>query len=391
MKSGPVPIYTIVRPVESWNPLRADPDESFPYIDLGSVDQERKVITGANETRCGDAPSRARQLVKAGDILVSTVRPNLNGVAQVSADLDGSTASTGFCVLRPDSAKVEPRYLMQWVKSPSFIHDMVRKATGASYPAVSDRIVGESLIPLPPLDEQRRIADILDRADALRAKRRAAIARLDELTQAIFVEMFGDPGDNPKAWPMANLADLFDIARGGSPRPIDDFITDDPNGINWIMIGDTSEGGKYISSTKKRIKPEGARRSRTVKPGDFLLTNSMSFGRPYIMKTSGCIHDGWLVLSPRQNNTNADYFYALLGSRAIYAEFARRAAGAVVKNLNIDLVRGVSVPLPPRVEQERFSAAVSQVERLALPLKKAEAQTEILFASLQDRAFRGAL
>ena len=149
------------------------------------------------------------------------------------------------------------------------------------------------------------------------------------------------------AWPTAALGDIFEIARGGSPRPIDDFTTNDRAGINWIMIGDATEGSKYITSTKKRIRPEGAQRSRQVKPGDFLLTNSMSFGKPYIMRTEGCIHDGWLVLSPRNGKVDADFFYHLLGSKAIYAEFERRAAGATVKNLNIDLVRGVSVPLPP--------------------------------------------
>jgi len=109
-------------------------------------------------------------------------------------------------------------------------------------------------------------------------------------------------------WPLVALKDIFNIARGGSPRPIDRFITDDPHGINWIMIGNASDGSKYITKTKKRIKPSGASRSRLVNPGDFLLTNSMSFGRPYIMKTSGCIHDGWLVLSTRHDNVDQDYY-----------------------------------------------------------------------------------
>ena len=93
-------------------------------------------------------------------------------------------------------------------------------------------------------------------------------------------------------WPTVALGDVFEIARGGSPRPIDSYVTDDPAGINWIMIGDASEGSKYITATKKRIRKEGIQRSRMVKPVDFLLTNSMSFGKPYIMRTSGCIHDG---------------------------------------------------------------------------------------------------
>jgi type I restriction enzyme S subunit len=383
----------VVETVSSWAPERDDPDGVFTYVDLSAVDQDAKVVSGARELPCSEAPSRARQLIRAGDVLVSTVRPNLNGVAHVPTELDGATASTGFCVLRPRPTQLDGLYLYQWVKSPRFVSDMVRKATGASYPAVSDRIVCESKLPLPPLPEQRRIAEILDKADALRAKRRAALAQLDTLTQSIFLDMFGDPATNSKGWPRLKLQDLFDIARGGSPRPIDDFITDAEDGINWIMIGDAPEGAKYITGTKKRIKPEGARRSRAVKPGDFLLTNSMSFGRPYIMRTSGCIHDGWLVLSPRANASSAspDYFYSLLRSRALFAEFSRRAPGATVKNLNIDLVRSVVVPVPPTETQKDYAQVIAAIERAAAPFKTSLDSFDALFAALQHRAFRGEL
>ena len=126
-----------------------------------------------------------------------------------------------------------------------------------------------------------------------------------------------------KERPVVQLGDIFNIARGGSPRPIDAYITEDPNGINWVLISDASDGSKYIERTKKRIRPEGARRSRFVKPGDFLLTNSMSFGRPYIMRTDGCIHDGWLVLEKKHDHVDHDFFFHLLSSNAIDAEFAR--------------------------------------------------------------------
>ena len=182
-------------------------------------------------------------------------------------------------------------------------------------------------------------------------------------------------------WPVVALGDVFTIARGGSPRPIDDFITNDPNGVNWIMIGDAVEGSKYIASTKKRIRIEGVSRSREVKPGDFLLTNSMSFGRPYILGTSGCIHDGWLVLSPREKNVDQDYFYHLLGSPIIYAEFARLAAGAVVKNLNSELVRGVKVPLPPLPEQRRIADILDKADAIRRKRKEAIALTEELLRS----------
>lgn len=185
-----------------------------------------------------------------------------------------------------------------------------------------------------------------------------------------------------KGWPLVPMGDIFAIARGGSPRPIDSFLTDDPDGVNWIMISDATESGKYINSTKKRIREEGVKRSRVVQSGDFLLTNSMSFGRPYIMNTSGCIHDGWLVLSPRHQDVSPDFFYHLLGSDFIYAEFVRRAAGATVKNLNIDLVKRVQVPLPPLEEQRRIAEMLDRGEALRTHRRAAIAKVDTLTQSI---------
>ena len=165
-------------------------------------------------------------------------------------------------------------------------------------------------------------------------------------------------------WSVKALGDLFEISRGGSPRPIQDFLTEDVNGVNWIMISDASASGKYIERTAKRIRPEGVARSRRVSPGDFLLTNSMSFGRPYIMKTEGCIHDGWLHLKKRDKSIDEEYFYHLLGSEATYSKFERLAAGATVKNLNIDLVSSVKVPVPPLLEQRRIATILDKADNL---------------------------
>jgi type I restriction enzyme S subunit len=183
-------------------------------------------------------------------------------------------------------------------------------------------------------------------------------------------------------WPHFTLGEIFHVARGGSPRPIQDYLTEDPDGINWIMISDASDSSKYITGTKRRIRKEGAKRSRVVHPGDFLLTNSMSFGRPYIMRTSGCIHDGWLVLSKREDNVDPDFFYHLLGSDPIYREFERLAPGATVKNLNIDLVEGVRVPLPPLPEQRRIAAILDQAEALRTKRRAALAKLDILAQSI---------
>ncbi|MCO2420083.1 hypothetical protein FA353_26150, partial [Pseudomonas aeruginosa] len=128
--------------VRTWNPAAGE-ECIFQYVDLSSVDKSRKVIDLDNvaEISSAEAPSRARQLVVAGDVLVATVRPNLNGVAVVPAELNGATASTGYCVLRADEKNLHGRYLFHWVQTGSFVEDMMSKATGANYPAVSDKIV----------------------------------------------------------------------------------------------------------------------------------------------------------------------------------------------------------------------------------------------------------
>ena len=206
----------LVQPAQTWNPLRSKAESVFDYIDLSAVDQNQKLITEARQISCAEAPSRARQIVQNGDVLVSTVRPNLNGVARVTKPLDGATASTGFCVLRAKESELDGSYLFHWVKSPAFVADMVKKATGANYPAVSDRIIFESQIPLPPLPRQRRIAEVLDKADALRAKRRAALAQLDSLTQSLFLDLFGDPVANPREWPSVKFGSIGRLDRGVS-------------------------------------------------------------------------------------------------------------------------------------------------------------------------------
>jgi type I restriction enzyme S subunit len=198
----------------------------------------------------------------------------------------------------------------------------------------------------------------------------------------------------PKDWKIVNMGDVFTIERGGSPRPIEEYITDKSNGINWIKIGDTKGITKYIKNTKEKIKPDGLKKSRMVFENDFILSNSMSFGRPYIMKTTGCIHDGWLVI--RKNETiNNDYLYLVLTSNQVYIQFCNLAKGSTVKNLNIEAVKKVIIPLPPLQTQQ---AIVSKIEELfsALDkgiedLKTAQQQLKTYRQSVLKWAFEGKL
>ena len=175
-----------------------------------------------------------------------------------------------------------------------------------------------------------------------------------------------------KSWEYKKIGDVCVVERGGSPRPIDKFITDDEDGINWIKIGDTSDS-MYITETAQRIIPEGMKKSRYVKPGDFLLSNSMSFGRPYILKIDGCIHDGWLVLRDEKELFDKRFLYYYLSSKTTYEKFKSMAVGGVVNNLNSEMVRNVSVPVPSKEEQAEIADLLDRL-KVVLDRRKQELQ-----------------
>ena len=186
-----------------------------------------------------------------------------------------------------------------------------------------------------------------------------------------------------EGWEYKKLGEVCRIERGGSPRPIKDFITNSPDGLNWIKIGDTDPQGKYIYSTKEKIKPEGLRKSRWVEVDEFLLSNSMSFGRPYILKTNGCIHDGWLVLRDYQNSLIIDYFYYLLISPHVQNQFRTKAQGSTVSNLNTDRVADVNIAFPPLSEQQSIvdylDSAFAKIDAMKANAEKALNEAKALF------------
>ena len=172
------------------------------------------------------------------------------------------------------------------------------------------------------------------------------------------------PFNIPDNWAWSRLGDLFTILRGGSPRPIKSFLTNDENGINWIKIGDTNPNSKYITKTEEKIIPEGLKKSRAVHIGDFVLSNSMSFGRPYILKINGAVHDGWLIISDYDQVFNKDFLYYLLLSSFVKKQFSIAATGSTVKNLNRERVANTIGVIPPLEEQKRI---VAKIEKL-MPL-----------------------
>ena len=383
----------VLEKTETVNPLQS-PETEFDYIDVSSVSNTTFQIEQTQRLKGKDAPSRARKLVKTDDVIFATIRPTLRRIAIVPPHLDKQVCSTGYFVLRP-KPNLNHRFVYYWLFAEEFMGQMEVLQKGASYPAVTDKEIRDQVIPFPSLPEQQRIVTLLDEAFDGIATARAHAEKNLQNARAIFEShlqsVFTQRGDG---WKDKTLDQVCIVERGSSPRPIKEFFTTAADGLNWIKIGDTEEGGKYVYATAQKITPDGAKHSRFVREGDFILTNSMSYGRPYIMKTSGYIHDGWFVL--RLNLAiDTDYFYYLLSSSFVQSQFAQLASGSVVKNISGDLVKRVVLPIPPLDQQQVVVAKLlelsSETHRLESLYQRKIVALDELKKSLLAEAFSGAL
>lgn len=167
-----------------------------------------------------------------------------------------------------------------------------------------------------------------------------------------------------EGWNNANLGDLSEVVRGGSPRPIDDFLTADANGLNWLKIGDVDKEAKYVTRTAEKVRPEALNKTRVVKTGDLILSNSMSFGRPYILQIETCIHDGWIAITDIAKKTDRDFLYYSISAPASQNYFVDNAAGSGVQNLNADIIKALPVRFPKPAEQKKIAECLSSVDEL---------------------------
>ena len=316
-----------------------------------------------------------------------------------------------------NSCIVNDRYLYLFLQSPLFLQLFKDKLTGI-ISGVSINNLKQLFLPLPPLKEQERIVEkfkfcepLLSRYElieqnitlletSLEEKLKASILQYaiegklvkqnpNDEPASVLLERIkaekeklisegkikrdkNDPiikqsddknyyGDLPKTWLIIKIGQVLDVYRGGSPRPIESFLTTKQGGINWVKIGDTIQGDKYIVSCKQKIIKDGLSKTRLIQPGDLLLTNSMSFGRPYISKIYGAVHDGWLVFSDFSNSFDKDYLFYLLSSVSILEQFKSTVSGAVVKNLNIDKVKNTNIPLLSKNEQTRIAKRIESI------------------------------
>lgn len=333
-----------------------------------------KYETWTTETLSFVAPETSLKLAMAdpGDVIITNTSENIDDVGKAVAWLgDSQIVTGGHATIIKHS--LDPKYLSYWLQSPSFSVQKRALATGTKVIDVSAKQLAKIRIPVPPLEVQREIVRVLDQFTQLEAELKAEL----KARRAQYEHYAGELLTIDASVRRVRFGDVATIVRGASPRPIQRFITDDPEGVPWIKIGDVPAGGKYITGTAQRVTHVGAAKSRRVLPGDFVLSNSMSFGRPYISQIEGYIHDGWLAISKFEDSFERDYLYYLLRSAPVQEEFARKAGAGTVKNLNADIVRSVVIPVPPREEQkqvvkllDRFDALVNDIS-IGLPAELA--------------------
>jgi type I restriction enzyme, S subunit len=342
---------------------------SFRYVDISSIDNDRKVITEACEVKNFNAPSRARQIIATDDVLISTVRPNLNAVALVPSYLNGAICSTGFCVLRAKQDILEPKYLFAWVRFPRVVQSLVRLQRGAGYPAVSDSDVKNLHIPLPPLPEQKCIAAILEKADRLRRQRHYALELSNTYLQSVFLEMFKE------AEHIFRIETIEDIASQERYA-----LSSGPFGSNLTSVHYTQKGvlvlrGLNISDGRlnlddvKYVNEEKAKElSRSeVHPGDIIVVAVGSSGFacqiPHTLPRA-IMSQNFNKVTPDLSKIDPTFLEYLINSQFVQQQFHQEITDTVRTFLSLTKLKTVKIPLPPFPLQQKFAQIVQKFERL---------------------------
>ena len=335
-------------------------EDKYTYLGLEHLDSDSIYVTryGADVAPKGD-----KLIMKKGDVLFGKRRAYQKKVA--IAPFDGIFSAHGM-VLRPKEDVIDKDFFPMFIKSDYFLDAAIKISVGSLSPTINWRDLKELKFELPSLEEQRKLAEILWAIYDMKDKYKKLILATDELVKSQFIEMFGLENEG-----MKTIGDVASICRGSSPRPISNYVTDDPEGVNWIKIGDAGEDDVYIIRTSEKITQDGAKKSRAVKPGDFILSNSMSFGRPYILGIDGCVHDGWLIISDYQDYLDPMFFYYELRSDLVQRQFDGSANGSTVKNLNSDRVSKVKIHIPSMELQSEFVELAKQSDKSKFALQEA--------------------
>ena len=270
-------------------------------------------------------------------------------------------------------------YLYYWLGSNAGQEEIKKITSKSAMPKFNKTEFKKISLPVPSLSEQNRIVGILDTFTASIENLKQQISerrKQYEHYRDQLLDLEGKPGVEVKT-----LGDIMQIVRGASPRPIKNFITTREDGVNWIKIGDVAPGTKYITCCNEKITKDGADKSRFLHVGDFILSNSMSFGRPYILKIDGCIHDGWIAMSDFEKYVLPDFLYEYLNSDVVQKYWIMKANnGGAMTNLNSDIVKETPIRIPSFLEQQRIVSILdtfeASIQNLEEQLKLREKQYE---------------
>lgn len=310
-----------------------------------------------------------------GDVLLMSRNPHLRKAGVV--DFEGICSNVSYVCRTKDENILMQKFLPFIFQSDDFWKFAEKNKKGSTNFFLNWSDFENYEFILPDIETQRKLVEILWAFEDTKTAYKKLLEKTDELVKSQFIDMFGLENDN-----MKTIGDIANICRGASPRPISKYVTYSEDGVNWIKIGDVTEDDIYITHTAERITEEGAKKSRAVEPGDFILSNSMSFGRPYLVGINGCVHDGWLIISDYQHYLNPLFFYYELRSYVVQRQFDGSANGSCVKNLNSDLVRKVKIHIPSMEEQLEFVEFAQQSDKSKFELKRAIENINLLIKSM---------
>lgn len=380
----------VVVKTENLNPLKHT-DQLWTYIDISSVDRDRFAVTDPKEILGKDAPSRAKKHVQLNDVIFATTRPNLKNIALIREEYSSPVASTGFCVLRANE-KVLPAYLFYFVTT-DFVQAQIEPYVGgASYPAITDGNLKKTPIPIPSIEEQKRIVEKLD---ALLTRIDTAIEHLKEsvtLTNALYAsELASVFSSGQDKWPVRELNEVAEVARGKSKhRPRNDeslFGGEYP----FIQTGDVRNAHKYITNYSATYNEKGLQQSKLWPKDTICLTIAANIGDVAILGMNACFPDS--VVGITSSELETDYLYYFLTT--LQQQLDSKANAAAQKNINLKILSEIKIPFPTLDEQNSIVRKIKEIDRLAVKAK-AEIYGKItmmqqLKASILDSAFKGEL
>ena len=299
---------------------------------------------------------------QGNEVIVPASGETAEDIARASAvEKSGVLLGGDLNILKPFDF-INPLFLALAISNGEPQKELAKKAQGKSVVHIHNTDIQEVTIAYPSNTEQDRIVSVFRQLDNLiTLHQRECISFTGSAGRLILT---ANKKRTASSWEQRKFSELVQIERGGSPRPIGDFITDAPNGLNWVKIGDAPTQGNYITKTAEKIRPEGLSKTREVHPGDLILSNSMSFGKPYIMGIDGCIHDGWLLIRNTYGVFDLTFLCHLLGTPQMLSQYRSLAAGSTVNNLNKELVGNTYVTIPSITEQRVLGAYLEQLDNL---------------------------